>query len=347
MWGNKGEEIMNEEIMISILCLAYNHEEYIEKTIKGFLNQKCSYSYEIIIHDDASTDNTAKIIKKYEQKYSDRIKGIYQIENQYSQGISINKILFEKSRGKYIAVCEGDDYWNNSEKLERQIKFLEEHLEYSACVHSGYYAYEDGVIKREMFRAYKSNCDVPINEILEKWMFPTASIVYRKSCRPEFDLGYGKNLPCGDYPLIVYLASKGKIFYFDIPMCVYRTMSKSSISKQISCDIEKKKKLDEQFIKLLNAIDRSQNYIYHEAIYKHIVSREFARLISEYNWKKLHEDRYKELYACLNWIKKIQIWLVYYFPTLGRVLDRNIICIRNKISYWLDKKYTDKNNFEC
>ena len=127
------------EILVSIWCLTYNHELYIRDAIEGFLAQKTSFGYEIIIHDDASTDKTAEIIREYEQKYPNLIRGIYQEENQFGKNQpSIEWILeLEKQncKGKYIALCEGDDYWIDAQKLQLQVDYLEAHPECIMTVH--------------------------------------------------------------------------------------------------------------------------------------------------------------------------------------------------------------------
>jgi hypothetical protein len=112
--------------LLSISCLAYNHEKYIEDTLEGFLIQKTDFPFEIVIHDDASTDNTANIIREYEALYPNIIKPIYQNENQFSKGINNSAMYnFPRLRGKYVAICEGDDYWTDSNKLS--LPALENH----------------------------------------------------------------------------------------------------------------------------------------------------------------------------------------------------------------------------
>ena len=102
---------MDEDIKVSIICLAYNHEKYIKKTLEGFVNQKTNFHYKIIIHDDASTDSTASIIKEFENKYPELFDCIFQTENQYSKKIDICKQwILPKLVGEYFALCEGDDY---------------------------------------------------------------------------------------------------------------------------------------------------------------------------------------------------------------------------------------------
>jgi glycosyltransferase involved in cell wall biosynthesis len=120
--------------MVSVLCTAYNHEAFIEKSLLGMLNQKTSFSYEIIVHDDASTDGTRLIIEKYQQQFPDKIKPIFQQENQFSKGRKIwTEIMLPEASGKYIAICDGDDWWTDENKLQEQIDFLENNEEYSIC----------------------------------------------------------------------------------------------------------------------------------------------------------------------------------------------------------------------
>lgn len=118
--------------LVSINCLAYNHEKYIEDTLVGFLIQKTLFPFEILIHDDASTDNTANIIRVYERKYPSIIKPIYQKENQWTiDSEGIRRAQYDRIKGKYLAWCEGDDYWTDSFKLQKQIGFLEANPEYA------------------------------------------------------------------------------------------------------------------------------------------------------------------------------------------------------------------------
>lgn len=122
--------------VVSVFCLAYNHEKYIRRTLEGFVNQKTNFKYEVLINDDASTDDTSSIISQYAQKYPDLIKPIYQKENVYSQGVNIvNDILKPLCHSKYVAFCEGDDYWISDNKLQLQYDALEENPDCSVAVH--------------------------------------------------------------------------------------------------------------------------------------------------------------------------------------------------------------------
>lgn len=125
----------SEKLLVTIHCLAYNHEPYIRECLEGFVMQKTNFRFVAIVHDDASTDKTADIIREYEAKYPDIIKPIYEAENQYSKRDgTIDRTMDEAiaaTGAKYVAMCEGDDYWTDPLKLQKQVDFLEEHEEYS------------------------------------------------------------------------------------------------------------------------------------------------------------------------------------------------------------------------
>ena len=111
--------------VVSICCITYNHENYIKDALNGFLIQETDFPIEILIHDDASKDRTADIIREYEAKYPKIVKPIYQTQNQFSQGKRMNpEFNFIRAKGDYLALCEGDDYWVDSRKLQKQVHFL-------------------------------------------------------------------------------------------------------------------------------------------------------------------------------------------------------------------------------
>ena len=117
--------------LVTVCCTTYNHERYVSEAIESFLMQETDFPFEIIVHDDASTDGTAKIIREYEEKYPRLIRTIIQSENQYSKAGLINpRFVFPRARGKYLALCEGDDYWTDPLKLQKQVTFLEENPDY-------------------------------------------------------------------------------------------------------------------------------------------------------------------------------------------------------------------------
>lgn len=121
--------------LLSIVCPTYNQEAFIAQTLDGFLAQQTDFDFEILINDDASTDGTARIIAEYAERYAHIIRPFYQTENQYRQGKPCVPELFVKARGRYIAFCEGDDYWTDPRKLQLQVDFLESHPDYVITYH--------------------------------------------------------------------------------------------------------------------------------------------------------------------------------------------------------------------
>ncbi len=133
--------------LLSIVCLTYNHAAFISETLDGFLRQETTFPFEIIVHDDASTDATATIIRAYAARYPQVIKPIYQRENQYRKGVPFSTRLFAQAQGKYIAYCEGDDYWTDPRKLQIQVDFLEQHRDYVMTYHDAVMFNSQGVVR--------------------------------------------------------------------------------------------------------------------------------------------------------------------------------------------------------
>jgi glycosyltransferase involved in cell wall biosynthesis len=122
-----------DSIMVSICCQTYNHEAYIGQAVESFLMQKTNFKFEILLRDDASTDGTAEICKEYARKYPELINLLAYEENQFQKGVSPFGDNVKRAHGKYIAICEGDDYWTDPLKLQKQVDFLEANEEYSIC----------------------------------------------------------------------------------------------------------------------------------------------------------------------------------------------------------------------
>lgn len=208
--------------LVSISCTTYNHAHYIQKCLDGFIMQKTNFAIEVLIHDDASTDGTQDIIREYETKYPEIIKPIYQKENQYSKGISIG-ITFNmpRAQGKYIAMCEGDDYWTDPYKLQKQVDFLESHPDYVMCSHRfNQYIQDKNFLEEEKDSTFQgANYDLK-NLIGGKWLTQTLTVMYRRSALDlkQYDL-YGMSM---DIILFYALLKNGKGYCFPDIMGVYR-----------------------------------------------------------------------------------------------------------------------------
>jgi glycosyltransferase involved in cell wall biosynthesis len=209
-----------KNIKVSVLCITYNHEKFISKAIEGFVNQKLKFNYEVIIGDDCSTDNTSNIINKYFKQYPEIIKPILRKKNIGYMNNFVD--IFSHCNGDYIALCEGDDYWIDEFKLQKQIDFLERNPDFSMCSHAVKTIFEDVEEKYPFVAPLEVSS---FKDIIEHGHFvPTLSIVFRKKVLKELPLWF-KDLWVSDIPLILLLTLKGKNYYFKEIMGIKRKHS--------------------------------------------------------------------------------------------------------------------------
>ena len=162
--------------LVSVFCPTYNHENYIRDCLNGIVMQKTAFQIEVIVQDDASTDKTLEIIEEYARTHL-FVNVVTHEENYFSKGMSINEYLFQNAKGKYIAICEGDDYWTDPLKLQKQVDFLETNPEYSCCFHNTYVKKD-----HELFpwRIYDKE-DFSITDTFSTVaLFHTSSILFRR-----------------------------------------------------------------------------------------------------------------------------------------------------------------------
>lgn len=222
--------------LVSICCITFNHERYIEDTLKGFLTQNTNFSFEILIHDDASTDCTADIIHKYRDRYPKLIKPIIQTENQYSKGKRPNvEFNYPRARGKYIALCEGDDYWIDPMKLQKQVEFLEKNKDFIATYHDVQIIDENNIEKNLKLNIYNFDTNIFTKKDIENNKLPgqLGSVVYRniwKELNEEIKMEYKRLNVSGDRKLALLLVLNGKIYRFEEKMSAYRRVVNSGIS---------------------------------------------------------------------------------------------------------------------
>lgn len=214
--------------LVAIRCTTYNHEPYIKDTLEGFVKQKTTFPFVAIVHDDASTDGTVAIIKEYAEKYPDIIKPIYESENQYSkQDGSLTRIMNEacKATGaKYVAICEGDDYWTDPLKLQKQIDIMESDPDITLSFHSVYEIFEtatyNNTIRKKISNRYYTGV-----EWFRTRPSQTASFIHKidilDSKLYNAIINSHKFL-VGDVPLVLVCACSGKIFGLSDTMSIYR-----------------------------------------------------------------------------------------------------------------------------
>ena len=219
-------EQSHNELMVSIRCLVYNHEPFLRQCLDGFVMQQTNFRFEAIVHDDASTDGSAAIIREYAAKFPDIIKPIYETENQYSKRDgSLRRIMNAHMRGKYVAYCEGDDYWTDPLKLQKQVDFLERHPDYVMCSHR-FKIYNQS--KQQMGDDWHDDVTAPfsynLNSLIHDNRYHTpATVVYRYEafCMEEYE----KYKNAKDATLYFYLLKKGKGYMMPEQMAVYREHS--------------------------------------------------------------------------------------------------------------------------
>ena len=221
---------MQSEIMVTVLCTAYNHEAYIRTCLDGMVGQVTDFKYEILINDDVSSDGTAAIIREYAERCPDKIRAFFPEKNLYSQGINVyDAVFFPAARGKYTAICEGDDYWTDPTKLQRQVDFLEAHPEYSACVHDTELLFCDGARPDEKLVSHGEDCDIEFADILQgmNHAFHTSSILGKTALLAETPDFYHVADSYGftDFPYALWLRLNGKIRCLARVMSVYRLNS--------------------------------------------------------------------------------------------------------------------------
>jgi glycosyltransferase involved in cell wall biosynthesis len=203
---------------ISIAMLAYNHEKFIGEAIESVLTQKTSYSYKIIIAEDFSTDNTRKIVTEYQKKYPDKIKLILQNKNVGASQNNVN--LLSNLEGKYIAALEGDDYWTDPLKLQKQVDFLEANPDYVLCFHQVDILKPNGEITEDYITKVPENYETIETLARLGNYIHTPSVVFRNILK-VFSFEFRES-PIGDFFLYMMLAEHGKLKYLEEKMSVYR-----------------------------------------------------------------------------------------------------------------------------
>ena len=319
MISSKLTDGSDDGVVVSILCAAYNHEDYIAQALEGFVKQKTNFKFEAIVHDDASTDNTAEIIKDYASRYPDIIKTVLQKENQYSKGLKyLHNSMHPLARGKYIAMCEGDDYWTDPYKLQKQLEFMEKHPECSVSYHAA-----------ELFdvRVNKKTGEIRMfNEtyiLTEDKLFffigevaPTASLMYVKKYMDDPPDFYYES-PVIDIPMALILSYHGRVGYIDEVMAVRNYWVPNSWTKKFNEEsgIDGKIIYFKAMIKLLYDFNTYSKQKYDLQVRKIMLQFEFELL--KLQGKKPFSDReFRDLFRSFGILDRIKIRMSYRMPRL-------------------------------
>ncbi len=248
--------------MVSIIMLTYNHGEFIEEAINGVINQKTDFSFELIIGEDYSTDNTLSICKKYAIEHPDKIRLFIHNSDNKIKDLNGNPTAkfnlmysFSKCKGKYIALCEGDDFWTNEYKLQKQVDFLEKNTEFVA-VFTDFDKLDNksGIVKsnfnqnrHKILQDFGINSDNLFSTNLK--LLRTLTAIYRSEVLKSFQFYY--LFAAGDTQWIFHALQHGKIYYMNFSSGVYR-INEESTSKSHS--FEKKQIFLENYVQFLSII---------------------------------------------------------------------------------------------
>lgn len=317
---------MHNQVLVSVICLAFNHEKYIRDCLEGFVSQKTDFAYEVIIHDDASTDQTAAIIREYECRYPDIIKPIYQTENQYSRRIPITKTyILPKVRGQFIAICEGDDYWTDTCKLQKQADALRQHPQCNMCTHKVAEVFECGTANGVNFPNVPLETGVlsarQFYEIGKQYSFHTSSYFftaehYRKYCMdpPEFV----KKCDVGDETMMLYFGLLGDVMYISDEMSCYRRGVAVSWTSGNLKNYDRMITHGHKMVETLKAFDEYSEKQYHDIMCRRIAMQMARTVILENNASVFLKKENLPYFRCLSGRRKLFVLLSAVAPRLMR-----------------------------
>ena len=317
-----------ERPLVSILCTAYMHQEYIAQTLDSFLMQETDFPFEILVSDDASADGTAQIIEDYAARYPDVIRPFIMKENIFSQGRNFyTEFFFPQARGKYICLCEGDDYWTDPGKLQMQADFLEEHPEYSACVHDTMLHYCGSDRPDEPLLHHGKDMDIDLELIIAgaSRAYHTSSFMARAKIltdtQPFYHVAYSYGFT--DHANALWLRLNGKIRYFDKIMSVYRINSGGDAwSSGVDGEYEKLRRFVtgelEMFRSLLLQVEGREKDLIQQAIIK----QEFELMYIEGRDKEQRRPPYRQLLKQQPWSYRMKNFVKSYCPGLQQAHRR-------------------------
>ena len=312
--------------MVSILCAAYNHEPYIAGTLRSFLEQKTEFPFEIIVNDDCSTDGTAEIIRSLAEEYPDVIVPVFQEKNLFQQGIEIyEEVFYPRARGRYIAFCEGDDYWSDPEKLQRQVDFLEANPRYSACVHNTTLHDCAGNQPDSPLRpAAGGDYDVPFGAAIAGMSnaWHTSSLLARREFvvnSPDF-LYTAVKYGFSDQPRAIWLLMNGRVRFLDREMSVYRINSnRDAWSSGVNRDYAKHVRFVEGETAMLREILPYADGEKLEIVNRSLLEHEFELLYIQGKDQELIKEPYLEIYRQKDLRFRAKQWVKRNLPFIQRL----------------------------
>lgn len=324
---------INKNIMVSIICITYEQVNYIRDAIESFLNQKTNFAYEILIYDDASTDGTAEVVKEYAKRYPEKIVPILQTENQYSKGIKITKtFVFPMVRGKYVAFCEGDDFWTDENKLQKQFDYMEKNPNCQICLHHGYSISADKKISYRFEPLSEMPCVFGMKEAIQGLGIKTLtnSFFYRAEMTKKPYPPFMEIAPTGDYGTVIQAVMEGGyIYYMPEKMSAHRCCAKNSLTERWA----KNPKFWERYIQkqmvMLDQLDQDTGYRYSDIIKEEKIKQTFDNNYILRDKMSMKVEPYKTMFRKLSLRKKLQ----FYCPSIYKFLQKFYHIFRRESKY--------------
>lgn len=299
------------DFLVSICAVCYCHAPYLSAAMDGFLSQKRTYrkadgstgrfDIEILVHDDASPDDSPEILLSYAEAYPGIVKPLLQKENQYSKGITniSGAFNFPRASGRYIALMDCDDYWQHAEKLSCQVSYLESHPGCSLCVHAAEVRNDKGeLFDRALMRPAKGDRDYTPEELIDKaGSFAFGSMVFRRSLVEHLP-DYYVNCPVGDRPIELMAAAAGYAHYIDRFYSVYRFNGAGSWTESMKTGDyrEKQDRYAREMRDMYKSFDRATKGRFHSAAVSAANRLRFLTRVNLRDWDEIYSPRYLRFY---------------------------------------------------
>ena len=318
------------EALVTVYCLVYNHAKYLRKCLDSLTGQETNFPYKVIVHDDCSSDGSQDIIEEYAEKYPDIIVKVLQTENQFAKGGIVRRFVEPLVEGKYVAICEGDDYWSSPVKLQKQFDAMEANPQCGLCLHKvkevneneeetgieyPLQTYPTGLLsKKDFFDSFNPR------------MFQTTCYFMRADLWHEYikhPLDYAKVCDIGDVPYMLYFGSHALIYQINECMSCYRRGAASSWSSAHLANLDKIYKHQSSMVKTYRAFDKATKGEYHAFCMERISKHYYAVCALAENYKPFVKK--KECMQALSFMKRASVYFGLFFPkTVKKMYLRHI-----------------------
>lgn len=311
-----------QEIIVSVICATYNQIGYIEQTLRSLLMQKTTFRYEVLVHDDASTDGTTDVVKRFEKEYPDRMTAVCQTVNQYSQGISPLNLLMTIAQGRYLAICEGDDYWTSPYKLQKQVEALEANPQCDMCAH------EATMVDAVSGKVLKQIAPLKEDGILTMEQVIRGGGTYLSTnslmCRREIAVNptdYELLAPF-DYCMQMHGAARGGIVYLAESMSAYRRGADNSWTLKMQKNPKQLISHYQLMKKVLDMVDRDTDKVYASTIAFEQKKYDFEIAVAERNGVSIFGKDMKDVRQGIRKKRLLILALMCYAPWIFDLIMR-------------------------